>query len=334
MKNKNEIMLLVEFFQVKDKNKMICKSQECKLSIVQDNLEKNQYSILCKNEDYQEEDKNEKNWMEMKFPITKNLYICQFCNLFIQYFLWKFKGIIYIAKILIDEINKNTNIFIEHIIKFIILNEENIPFYQNKVISKEDINVYFPNYGIIDNIPNFLNEYLDRINEKELENKMIKFSKNISRVENFINPYQTKKIFSAEGKLFCCKDYKLINCFDRDFLTTLNVYNIYFEKDIFILSNESLTGIILLKKYYSKMPNFEIIPSIKNGIIFSNFQIYFEALSENFVFIFEDKYSFEEFIFRFKKKEELEINQDNNNMNNYSNNKINESNIFINNNID
>ena len=334
MKNKNEIMLLVEFFQVKDKNKMICKSQECKLSIVQDNLEKNQYSILCKNEDYQEEDKNEKNWMEMKFPITKNLYICQFCNLFIQYFLWKFKGIIYIAKILIDEINKNTNIFIEHIIKFIILNEENIPFYQNKVISKEDINVYFPNYGIIDNIPNFLNEYLDRINEKELENKMIKFSKNISRVENFINPYQTKKIFSAEGKLFCCKDYKLINCFDRDFLTTLNVYNIYFEKDIFILSNESLTGIILLKKYYSKMPNFEIIPSIKNGIIFSNFQIYFEALSENFVFIFEDKYSFEEFIFRFKKKEELEINQDKINLNNYSNNKINESNIFINNNID
>ena len=62
MKNKNEIMLLVEFFQVKDKNKMICKSQECKLSIVQDNLEKNQYSILCKNEDYKEENKNEKNW--------------------------------------------------------------------------------------------------------------------------------------------------------------------------------------------------------------------------------------------------------------------------------
>ena len=332
MKNKNEIKLLVEFFQVKDKNKMICKSQECKLSIVQDNLEKNQYSILCKNEDYQEENKNEKNWREMKFPITKNLYICQFCNLFIQYFLWKFKGILYLAKILIDDINKNTNIFIEYIIKFIILNEENIPFYQNKVISKEDINVYFPNYGIIDNIPNFLNEYLDIINQKELENKMIKFSKNISRVESVINPYQTKKIFSAEGKLFCCKDYKLINCFDRDFLTTLNVYNLYFEKDIFILSNESLTGIILLKKYYSKMPNFEIIPSIKNGIIFSNFQIYFEALSENFVFIFEDKYSFEEFIFRFKKKEELEINQDNINMNNYSNNKINESNIFINNN--
>ncbi len=44
MKNKNEIMLLVEFFQVKDKNKIICKSQECKLSIVQDNLEKN---LIC-----------------------------------------------------------------------------------------------------------------------------------------------------------------------------------------------------------------------------------------------------------------------------------------------
>ena len=130
MKNKNEIMLLVEFFQVKDKNKMICKSQECKLSIVQDNLEKNQYSILCKNEDYQEEDKNEKNWMEMKFPITKNLYICQFCNLFIQYFLWKFKGIIYIAKILIDEINKNTNIFKDN---------NNMNNYSNNKINESNI---------------------------------------------------------------------------------------------------------------------------------------------------------------------------------------------------
>ena len=270
----------------------------------------------------------------MEFQITKKLNFCQFINNYSKYILWKNKNIFYLAKILIDEINKKENIFIQNIIKYIILFEEKISIKQNNEIPEDKIKKYFPNYGQIENLKQFLKDYSNKINENVLENKMIKFAKNVTLVENIINPYETKKIFSSEGKIYFCIDLKLINCFPVNYITTINLYSFNLIKDVFILSIETLRGIILLKQVFDKEPFFEIIPKIPNGIIIGNLEIYFEANCENFVFVFLDNYYYQNFISRFNKEQNLNLTSGDNKENNSTkNNDIinNEENNFNNN---
>ena len=244
------------------------------------------------------------------------------------------KNIFYLAKILIDEINKKENIFIQNIIKYIILYEEKISIKQNNDIPEDKIKKYFPNYGQIENLKQFLKDYSNKINENVLENKMIKFAKNVTLVENIINPYETKKIFSSEGKIYFCIDLKLINCFPVNYITTINLYSFNLINDVFILSIETLRGIILLKQVFDKEPFFEIIPKIPNGIIIGNLDIYFEANCENFVFVFLDNYYYQNFISRFNKEQNLNLTSGDNKENNSTkNNDIinNEENNFNNN---
>ena len=333
MKN-NELILITQLYKSNSYLELICISEECKLYLKEGNKEQNEYILKIKNEDYTGDDEIEKNWLEMEFQITKKLNFCQFINNYSKYILWKNKNIFYLAKILIDEINKKENIFIQNIIKYIILYEEKISIKQNNDIPEDKIKKYFPNYGQIENLKQFLKDYSNKINENVLENKMIKFAKNVTLVENIINPYETKKIFSSEGKIYFCIDLKLINCFPVNYITTINLYSFNLINDVFILSIETLRGIILLKQVFDKEPFFEIIPKIPNGIIIGNLEIYFEANCENFVFVFLDNYYYQNFISRFNKEQNLNLTSGDNKENNSTkNNDIinNEENNYNNN---
>ena len=338
MKKNKELILLTQLYKINSNFELICISEECQLYLKEENKEKNEYILKVKNEDYSGDDEEiEKNWLEMEFQISKKLNFCQFINQYSKYILWKNKNILYLAKILIDEINEKENIFINNIIKYIILYEEKITIKLNKEIAEDKIKEYFPNYGQIENLQKFLEDYLNKINEKELENKMVKFSKNVTRVENVINPNETKKIFSGEGKLYFCIDLKLINCFPVNYITTINLYSFNLINDVYILSIETLRGIILLKQVFDKEPFFEIIPNIPNSIIMGNLEIYFESNSENFVFVFLDNYYYKNFISRFNKEQNLNIESGNKKENNSkeNNNIINkEDNTFNNNKFD
>ena len=332
MKKNNELILLTQLYKINSNLEIICISEECQLYLKEENKEKNEYNLKLKNEDYPGDDEEvEKNWLEIEFQISKKLNLCQFIYNYCKYILWKNKNILYLAKILIDEINQKENIFINNIIKYIILYEEKITIKLNKEIPENKIKEYFPNFGQIENLQQFLKDYLNKINEKELENKMLKFSKNVTRVENVINPNQTKKIFSGEGKIYFCIDLKLINCFPINYITTINLYSFNLINDVYILSIETLRGIILLKQVFDKEPIFEIIPKIPNSIIIGNLEIYFEANCENFVFVFLDNYYYENFISRFNKEQNLNISPGNNKENSTKkNNDIinNEDNVF------
>ncbi len=146
MKKNKELILLTQLYKINSNLEIICISEECQLYLKEENKEKNEYNLKLKNEDYPGDDEEvEKNWLEIEFQISKKLNLCQFIYNYCKYILWKNKNILYLAKILIDEINQKENIFINNIIKYIILYEEKITIKLNKEIPEDKIKEYFPN---------------------------------------------------------------------------------------------------------------------------------------------------------------------------------------------
>ena len=81
MKKNKELILLTQLYKIKSNFELICISDECQLCLKEENIEKNEYILKVKNEDYLGDDEEiEKNWLEMEFQISKKLNFCQFIN--------------------------------------------------------------------------------------------------------------------------------------------------------------------------------------------------------------------------------------------------------------
>ena len=194
---------------IKELNKPFQKlAEECSinLSIID---EKNfNYVLNISNED-------DTNWKTLTFALNVDSNFCKFINKSgTQCIMWLKNGTFYILELFSDEtIIKNEPIFIDVLSTLITSNDFQIPISEAK---KENTkNQYVPNFDMIENLDEFLNQNFKNLKIKKEEKQLINDMNNLKiqkmNKQDFKSKYNIyQEIYSLKGKSFIYKIEKEI----------------------------------------------------------------------------------------------------------------------------
>ena len=183
---------------IKQLNKPFQKlAEECTISLSVIDENKFNYVLNIKNED-------DANWKTLSFALNVDSNFCKFVNSSgTQCIMWLKEETFYILELFNDEaIFKNEPIFIDVLSTLITSNDFQIPIAEAK--KEKTKGQYVPNFEVIENLDEFLNQNFKNLKIKKEENKLINDMNNLSiqkiNKKDFISKYQTfKEIFNVQG---------------------------------------------------------------------------------------------------------------------------------------
>ena len=194
---------------IKELNKPFQKlAEECSISLSIIDEKNFHYVLNISNED-------DTNWKTLTFALNVDSNFCQFINTSgTQCIMWLKNGTFYILELFVDEtIIKNEPIFIDVLSTLIASNDFQIPISEAK---KENTkNQYVPNFVMIENLDEFLNQNFKNLKiqkeEKQLINDMNNLKIQKMNKEDFKSKYNIyQEIYSLKGKSFVYKIEKEI----------------------------------------------------------------------------------------------------------------------------
>ena len=219
---------------IKELNKPFQKlAEECSISLSVIDEKNFNYVLNITNED-------DSNWKTLTFALNVDSNFCKFINTSgTQCIMWLKNGTFYILELFSDEtIIKNEPIFIDSLSTLITSNDFQIPISEAKKESTK--NQYVPNFDMIENLDEFLNQNFKNLKIKKEEKQMINDMNNLEiqkmNKKDFKSNYKIyQEIYSILGKSFVYKidkeiyidlgnteSYlKLIDIGDFDFLLLL-----------------------------------------------------------------------------------------------------------------
>ena len=183
---------------IKQLNKPFQKlAEECTISLSVIDESKFNYVLNITNED-------DANWKTLSFALNVDSNFCKFVNSSgTQCIMWLKEETFYILELFNDEsIFKNEPIFIDVLSTLITSNDFQIPIAEaKKEKTKEQ---YVPNFEVIENLDEFLNQNFKNLKIKKEENKLINDMNNLSvqkiNKKDFVSKYQIyKELFNVEG---------------------------------------------------------------------------------------------------------------------------------------
>ena len=194
---------------IKELNKPFQKlAEECSISLSVIDEKNFNYVLNITNED-------DSNWKTLTFALNVDSNFCKFINTSgTQCIMWLKNGIFYILELFSDEtIIKNEPIFIDVLSTLITSNDFQIPISEAKKESTK--NQYVPNFDMIENLDEFLNQNFKNIKIKKEEKQMINDMNNLEiqkmNKKDFKSNYKIyQEIYSILGKSFVYKIEKEI----------------------------------------------------------------------------------------------------------------------------
>ena len=194
---------------IKELNKPFQKlAEECSISLLVIDEKNFNYVLNITNED-------DSNWKTLTFALNVDSNFCKFINTSgTQCIMWLKNGTFYILELFSDEtIIKNEPIFIDVLSTLITSNDFQIPISEAKKESTK--NQYVPNFDMIENLDEFLNQNFKNIKIKKEEKQMINDMNNLEiqkmNKKDFKSNYKIyQEIYSILGKSFVYKIEKEI----------------------------------------------------------------------------------------------------------------------------
>ena len=194
---------------IKELNKPFQKlAEECSISLSVIDEKNFNYVLNIINED-------DSNWKTLTFALNVDSNFCKFINTSgTQCIMWLKNGTFYILELFSDEtIIKNEPIFIDSLSTLITSNDFQIPISEAKKESTK--NQYVPNFDIIENLDEFLNQNFKNIKIKKEEKQIINDMNNLEiqkmNKKDFKSNYKIyQEIYSILGKSFVYKIEKEI----------------------------------------------------------------------------------------------------------------------------
>ena len=194
---------------IKELNKPFQKlAEECSISLSVIDEKNFNYVLNITNED-------DSNWKTLTFALNVDSNFCKFINTSgTQCIMWLKNGTFYILELFSDEtIIKNEPIFIDVLSTLITSNDFQIPISEAKKESTK--NQYVPNFDMIENLDEFLNQKFKNIKIKKEEKQMINDMNNLEiqkmNKKDFKSNYKIyQEIYSILGKSFVYKIEKEI----------------------------------------------------------------------------------------------------------------------------
>ena len=183
---------------IKQLNKPFQKlAEECTISLSVIDEKNFNYVLNITNED-------DANWKTLSFALNVDSNFCKFVNTSgTQCIMWLKNDTFYILELFNDEtIIKNEPIFIDALATLITSNDFEIPISEAK---KENTkNQYVPNFDVIDNLDEFLNQNFKNLKIKTEEKKLVNDINNLSlqkmNKKDIESKYEIyKEIFAIKG---------------------------------------------------------------------------------------------------------------------------------------
>ena len=206
---------------IKQLNKPFQKlAEECTISLSVIDEKNFNYVLNITNED-------DANWKTLSFALNVDSNFCKFVNTSgIQCIMWLKNDTFYILELFNDEtIIKNEPIFIDALATLITSNDFEIPISEAK---KENTkNQYVPNFDVIDNLDEFLNQNFKNLKIKTEEKKLVNDINNLSLQK--MNKKDIESKYEIYKEIFAIKGIAMIYKVEKEVYIRLNNTDSYLK---------------------------------------------------------------------------------------------------------
>ena len=206
---------------IKQLNKPFQKlAEECTISLSVIDEKNFNYVLNITNED-------EANWKTLSFALNVDSNFCKFVNTSgTQCIMWLKNDTFYILELFNDEtIIKNEPIFIDALATLITSNDFEIPISEAK---KENTkNQYVPNFDMIDNLDEFLNQNFKNLKIKTEEKKLVNDINNLSLQK--MNKKDIESKYEIYKEIFAIKGIAMIYKVEKEVYIRINNTDSYLK---------------------------------------------------------------------------------------------------------
>ena len=206
---------------IKQLNKPFQKlAEECTISLSVIDEKNFNYVLNITNED-------DANWKTLSFALNVDSNFCKFVNTSgTQCIMWLKNDTFYILELFNDEtIIKNEPIFIDALATLITSNDFEIPISEAK---KENTkNQYVPNFDVIDNLDEFLNQNFKNLKIKTEENKLVNDMNNLSLQK--MNKKDIESKYEIYKEIFAIKGISMIYKVEKEVYIRINNTDSYLK---------------------------------------------------------------------------------------------------------
>ena len=206
---------------IKQLNKPFQKlAEECTISLSVIDEKNFNYVLNITNED-------DANWKTLSFALNVDSNFCKFVNTSgTQCIMWLKNDTFYILELFNDEtIIKNEPIFIDALATLITSNDFEIPISEAK---KENTkNQYVPNFDVIDNLDEFLNQNFRNLKIKTEEKKLVNDINNLSLQK--MNKKDIESKYEIYKEIFAIKGIAMIYKVEKEVYIRLNNTDSYLK---------------------------------------------------------------------------------------------------------
>ena len=206
---------------IKQLNKPFQKlAEECTISLSVIDEKNFNYVLNITNED-------EANWKTLSFALNVDSNFCKFVNTSgTQCIMWLKNDTFYILELFNDEtIIKNEPIFIDALATLITSNDFEIPISEAK---KENTkNQYVPNFDVIDNLDEFLNQNFKNLKIKTEEKKLVNDINNLSLQK--MNKKDIESKYEIYKEIFAIKGIAMIYKVEKEVYIRINNTDSYLK---------------------------------------------------------------------------------------------------------
>ena len=206
---------------IKQLNKPFQKlAEECTISLSVIDEKNFNYVLNITNED-------DANWKTLSFALNVDSNFCKFVNTSgTQCIMWLKNDTFYILELFNDEtIIKNEPIFIDALATLITSNDFEIPISEAK---KENTkNQYVPNFDVIDNLDEFLNQNFKNLKIKTEEKKLVNDINNLSLQK--MNKKDIESKYEIYKEIFAIKGIAMIYKVEKEVYIRLNNTDSYLK---------------------------------------------------------------------------------------------------------
>ena len=206
---------------IKQLNKPFQKlAEECTISLSVIDEKNFNYVLNITNED-------DANWKTLSFALNVDSNFCKFVNTSgTQCIMWLKNDTFYILELFNDEtIIKNEPIFIDALATLITSNDFEIPISEAK---KENTkNQYVPNFDVIDNLDEFLNQNFKNLKIKTEEKKLVNDMNNLSLQK--MNKKDIESKYEIYKEIFAIKGIAMIYKVEKEVYIRINNTDSYLK---------------------------------------------------------------------------------------------------------
>ena len=206
---------------IKQLNKPFQKlAEECTISLSVIDEKNFNYVLNITNED-------DANWKTLSFALNVDSNFCKFVNTSgTQCIMWLKNDTFYILELFNDEtIIKNEPIFIDALATLITSNDFQIPISETK---KENTkNQYVPNFDVIDNLDEFLNQNFKNLKIKTEEKKLVNDINNLSLQK--MNKKDIESKYEIYKEIFAIKGIAMIYKVEKEVYIRINNTDSYLK---------------------------------------------------------------------------------------------------------